>query len=282
MNRPLSFVPSTNVRAEAGHGLWFAFRGRELLVGEAFALPSHASLSALGLTPTRTQFLGHLDGEPCYSAELSSDAVPPPGAHFRDLRQMFGRLRAELMAVASRAVQIVEWDRTHQFCGACAAPTVLHEKVRARVCTDPACKLEAYPRLSPAMIVAVERGEEILLARSAHFPPGVHSVLAGFLDPGESAEDAVHREVFEETRVRITNVRYFASQPWPFPNSLMLGFQADYLGGDVVPDPGEIEHAAFFHVDALPPMFPGNVSISQWMIADFARRHGRTLPGFDT
>ena len=182
------------------------------------------------------------------------------------------------MAVAGRAVQIVEWDRTHQFCGACAAPTVLHERVRARVCTNPACKLEAYPRLSPAMIVAVERGEELLLARSPHFPAGIYSVLAGFVDPGESVEDAVHREVFEETAVRVANVRYFASQPWPFPNSLMLGFQADYAGGDVVPEPGEIEHAAFFHVDALPPLFPGNVSISQWLIADFVRRHGRAMP----
>ena len=275
---PLNFVPSQNVRAEVGRGLWFAFRKRELLVSDAFALPALDSLAALGLEPARTQFLGHLGGEPCYAAELASDASPPPGAQFRDLRQLFGRLREELMAVAGRAVQIVEWDRTHQFCGACAAPTVLHERVRARVCTNPECKLEAYPRLSPAMIVAVERGEELLLARSPHFPAGIYSVLAGFVDPGESVEDAVHREVFEETAVRVANVRYFASQPWPFPNSLMLGFQADYAGGDVVPEPGEIEHAAFFHVDALPPLFPGNVSISQWLIADFVRRHGRAMP----
>jgi NAD+ diphosphatase len=275
---PLSFVPSQNVRAEVGRGLWFAFRRRELLVSDAFALPALDSLAALGLAPIRTQFLGHLEGEPCYAAELASDAAPPPGAQFRNLRELFGHLRAELMAVAGRAVQIVEWDRTHQFCGACAAPTVLHERVRARVCTNQACKLEAYPRLAPAMIVAVERGEELLLARSPHFPAGIYSVLAGFVDPGESVEEAVHREVFEETAVRVVNVRYFASQPWPFPNSLMLGFQADYEGGDVVPEPGEIEHAAFFHVDALPALFPGNVSISQWLIADFVRRHGRKMP----
>ena len=275
---PLTFVPSQNVRAEVGRGLCFAFRKRELLVSDAFALPALDSLAALGLEPARTQFLGHLGGEPCYAAELASDAAPPPGAQFRDLRQLFGRLREELMAVAGRAVQIVEWDRAHQFCGACAAPTVLHERGRARVCTNPECKLEAYPRLSPAMIVAVERGEELLLARSPHFPAGIYSVLAGFVDPGESVEDAVHREVFEETAVRVANVRYLASQPWPFPNSRMLGFQADYAGGDVVPEPGEIEHAAFFHVDALPPLFPGNVSISQWLIADFVRRHGRAMP----
>ncbi len=268
---PLTFVPSQNVRAELGRGLWFAFRRRELLVSDAFALPALDSLAALGLTPVRIQFLGHLDGEPCYAAELATDAAPPPGAQFRDLRQLFGRMREELMAVAGRAVQMVEWERTHQFCGACAAPTTLHERVRARVCTNPSCKLEAYPRLAPAMIVAVERGEELLLARSPHFPAGIYSVLAGFVDPGESVEDAVHREVFEETAVRVANVRYFGSQPWPFPNSLMLGFQANYASGDVVPEPGEIEHAAFFHVDSLPPLFPGNVSIAQWLIADFVR-----------
>jgi NAD+ diphosphatase len=272
-----SFVPSSRFQSSSGAGLWFAFRGRELLVSDAFGIPSLPSLAVLGLATTRAQYLGTLDGEACFSAELARDAEPPPGAQFRDLRQLYGRMRESLLSVAARAVQIMEWDRTHQFCGACAAPTVPHDKARSRVCSNPGCKLEHYPRLSPAIIVAVERGEEILLARSPHFPPNIFSVLAGFVDPGESVEDAVHREVFEETGLKLSNVRYFSSQPWPFPNSLMLGYQAEHAGGELVLDPEEIEEAAFFHVDALPAMFPGRVSISQWLIQDFCTRHGRTL-----
>ena len=271
-----AFVPSTDPRLRPGPGLWFAFRRRELLLGAEFALPRGASLEALGLSPTRAQFLGHLDDEPCYSAELGADVEPPRGMQFHGLRQLYGRLPESLMALAGRAAQIVEWDRTHQFCGACAAPTTYHEKLCARVCAS--CRLEFYPRLSPAMIAAVERGPEILLAHGARHPPGIYSVLAGFVDPGESVEDAVHREVYEETGIRVHNVRYFGSQPWPFPNSLMLAFQADYLSGEVTPDPEEIEDAAFFHAERLPPTFAGHVSISQWLLHDFLRRQGREPP----
>jgi NAD+ diphosphatase len=274
-NAPFAFVPSTDPRPIAAPGLWFAFRGRTLLVSDAFTLPKGASLAGLGLSPVRVQLLGHLQGEPCFAAELPADAAAPEGMQFRDLRQLFGRVPEPLMMLAGRAVQLVDWDRSHQFCGTCGGRTDYHPRQRARVCTAADCGALFYPRLSPAMIVAVERGEEILLARSPHFPPGIYSVLAGFVEPGESVEDAVHREVFEETGVLVRNVRYFGSQPWPFPNSLMLGFQADYADGEVTPDPEEIEDAAFFHVDALPNTFPGRVSISQWLLHDFLRRHGR-------
>ena len=273
--RSLSFVPSTRFQERAGSGLWFAFRRRELLLVDGNSLPSGPSLETIGLSPVRVQFLGCLEGEACFSAELPPDVDPPPGAHFQDLRQLLGRLEERLTAVASRAVQIMEWDRTHQFCGACGSPTEPHPTMRARVCASPACKLEHFPRVSPAMIVAVERGPEILLARSPHFPPQVYSVLAGFVDPGESVEEAVHREVAEETGVQVRNLRYFASQPWPFPHSLMLGFQAEYESGELSLDPEEIEDAGFFHVDALPKTFPGRVSISQWLLDDFCARHGR-------
>ncbi len=271
---PFPFVPSLDPRPREAPGLWFAFRKREMLVLDGWTVPVGPSLLPYGVAPIRVQFLGHLDGEACFSAELPIDAPPPPGAQFRDLRQLFGRLPDALMGVAGRAVQIMDWDRSHQFCGACGSATAFHAKSRSRVCTNPACGLEFYPRLSPAMIVAVERGNEILLARSAHFPPGIYSVVAGFVDPGESAEDAVHREVWEETRIRVRNVRYFGSQAWPFPNSLMLGFQADYDSGEVQPDPDEIEDAAWFRVDAMPKRFPGRVSIAQWLLDDFVARHG--------
>lgn len=251
------------------------FRRREMLVGEGFGVPRGDSPASFGLSPLRVQFLGRLEGEMCLSAELDARAEPPRGMQFLSLRQLYGRLPEALTGVAARAVQIVEWDRTHQFCGACAAPTGYHAKARARVCSNASCGLEFFPRLSPAIIVAVERGPEILLARSPHFTPGRYSVLAGFVDPGESVEDAVHREVFEETGVRVRNLRYFGSQAWPFPDSLMLGFQADYESGEVTPDGEEIEHAAFFHAERLPETAPGRESISQWLLHDFLWRHGR-------
>jgi NAD+ diphosphatase len=250
--------------------LYFAFRARELLVSDTFAVPAVRSLDELGLTPVRTQYLGTLEGEHCFSAELPADRDPPSGAHFRDLRSLFGRLRDELFAMAGRAVQIMEWDRSHQFCGACAAPTRGHETARARVCT--ACGLEAYPRLAPAIIVSIERGPEILLARSPHFPVGIYSTLAGFVEPGESLEEAVRREVREEVGIWTRNFSYFGSQPWPFPGSLMIGFRAEYESGEITPDGVEIEDAGFFHVDALPQTFGSPMSISNWLIEDFRAR----------
>ncbi len=275
---PFQFTPSADPRPPEGRGLWFIFRGREMLLGEGLSVPSGGPRAPLGLSPRRVQFLGRLEGEMCFSAELGPEAVQPAGTRFVDLRQLYGLLPEPLTGVAARAVQTVEWDRTHQFCGACAAPTRYHPKARARVCTNAACRLEFFPRLSPAVIVAVERGPEILLARSPHFAPGRYSVLAGFVEPGESVEEAVHREVFEEAGVRVRDLRYFGSQPWPFPNALMLGFQAEYAGGEVRPDGDEVEHAAFFHAGRLPETAPGRVSIAQWLLHDFLWRHGRVPP----
>jgi len=266
------FVPGLRPPDEAaGEALCFVFRRRELLVTERFELPSLDILDSSGLDSVRSQFLGLLGGSPCHSVELPPDARPPAGMAFRDLRVLYGNMDEQLHALAGRAVQIVEWDRTHQFCGACGSPTELSETDRSRICRD--CNLPHFPRLSPAMIVSVERGNEILLARSPHFPAGIYSVLAGFVEPGESAEEAVAREVMEETGIEVKDVRYFGSQPWPFPNSLMLGFQASYAAGEIVLEDPEIEDARWFRADGMPPFFPGRMSISQWLIHDFLERN---------
>jgi len=269
---PLSFVPGHSTPEDIGSDpRCFAFRRRELLVTEDGKLPGVATIDAHGIEAVRTQYLGQLGATHCFSAELDPALQAPPGYAFRDLRMLFGSLEPELHAVAGRAVQIVEWDRTHQFCGACGAKTELSSNDRSRSCPD--CQMPTYPRLSPAMIVAVERGDEILLARSAHFPPGIYSVLAGFVEPGESAEEAVVREVWEESRIVVTNVRYFDSQPWPFPNSLMLGFTAEYESGQIDTSfDDEVEDASWFRHDDLPATFPGNISISQWLLNGWLER----------
>jgi NAD+ diphosphatase len=238
-------------------------------------MPSVEEIDSQGMEAVRTQYLGDLGGRHCYSAELPQDAKTGEGFRFADLRMLFATLDGIVHALAGRAVQIVEWDRTHQFCGVCASPTELSANDRSRSC--PECKIPTYPRLAPAMIVAVEKDNQLLLARSPHFPAGIMSVLAGFVEPGESAEEAVMREVFEETAIVVKDVEYFSSQAWPFPNSLMLGFRAKYDSGEIKIDGEEIVAADWFAADAMPTAFPGNVSISQWLIRDFLERNGQTV-----
>ena len=269
---PLPFMPSHIPPEEPGENpLLFCFWRRELLVTPEGVMPSVSDIDGHGIEAVRTQYLGQWGPRPCYSAELAADFKAPDGLVTRDLRMLFGSLDEITHALAGRAVQIVEWDRTHQYCGVCGQATELSETDRSRSC--PECQIPMYPRLAPAMIVAVERGDEILLGRSENFPPGIFSILAGFVEPGESAEEAVIREVYEETRIVVENVRYFGSQAWPFPNSLMLGFTAEYKSGavDTTHDP-EMQSADFFHVDDLPNTFPGNISISQWLLNDFIER----------
>lgn len=269
---PLPFTPHHRTPEDVGADpMLFAFRKRELLVTENNELPSVSMIDAHGIEAVRTQYLGQLGDRHCFSAELEEAFQPPSGFALRDLRMLFGAFDATMHALAGRAVQIVEWDRTHQFCGACGQATRLSNGDRSRTCPD--CEIPAYPRLAPAMIVVVERGDEILLGRSNHFPPGIFSALAGFVEPGESAEEAVIREVWEETRIVVRDVRYFSSQPWPFPNSLMLGFIAQYERGEIdTRYDDEMDQAKWFHVDQMPNMFPGNISISQWLIQDFIQR----------
>jgi NAD+ diphosphatase len=275
---PLPFFPHHKSPDSPGeNAILFAFRGRDLLVTNELSLPSVEQIDAQGMEAVRTQYLGHLGGRHCYSAELPPDAKTDGDYRFADLRMLFATLDEMIHALAGRAVQIVEWDRTHQYCGACAEPTELSDRDRSRSC--PRCKIPTYPRLAPAMIVAVEKGNQILLARSPHFPAGIMSVLAGFVEPGESAEEAVVREVFEETSIVVKDVEYFSSQAWPFPNSLMLGFRAKYDSGEIAIDGDEIEEAGWFPADAMPISFAGKISISQWLIHDFLERNDQPVPG---
>ncbi len=136
-----------------------------------------------------------------------------------------------MFRVAGRAVQIVEWDETHRFCGRCGGPTERVPGERARLCTT--CGHSAYPRIAPAVIVRVTRGDALLLARGRRWTEPIYSLVAGFVDPGESLEETVAREVREEVGIEVGDIRYFASQPWPFPHSLMLGFEAEHAGGEI-------------------------------------------------
>lgn len=265
------FVPGVNpAAAPAGPGWWFGFCGTRILVTvqsdgepEKIELPQVDDLAELGIQAVRSQYLGTLLNRPCYAAELPSGLELSPSLELRSLRSLYGQLDDRHFAIAGRAIQLVEWDRTHQYCGGCATP--MQQSLEERVKRCPQCGLRQYPRLSPAVIMLVSRGSEVLLARAPRFRDGMYSVLAGFVEPGESLEETVAREVREEVGVEIKNIRYFGSQPWPFPNSLMIGFTAQYASGDIVIDQVEIEAADWFTKDNLPPV-PGKLSIARKLI----------------
>ncbi len=229
-------------------------------------------------TPT---FLGVLDevgvwaldlADPIDSATNADDLLGDSDLEPVHLRELYGRIPDEEWQVAGRAEQITHYERTHQFCGRCGSPTHTNPSDRGKLCGK--CQHLAFPRLSPAMIVLVERGEEALLAWGRQFPGRFYSALAGFVEPGESLEDAVAREVNEEVSVEVTNISYFGSQPWPFPHSLMCGFKCDWVGGEIDIDEEEIVEADWFTVDNLPPCPRGGMSIAGWLIDDWIKRRG--------
>ena len=253
---------------------WFVFRRFRLLVriedGEA-RLPLLADFADLGLPSVRQQYLGQLDGRHCFSIELSEDAKAPDGWTFQGLRRLYSLMPEYLFWVAGAAVQIVDWDRTHQYCGRCGARTRDRSWERAKEC--PQCGLISYPRISPAIIVLVERDDTLLLARSHRHPSGLYSVLAGFVEPGETLEAAVVREIKEEVGIEVEAIRYFGSQPWPFPNSLMIAFTCIYADGEIVLEEEEMADAGWYSANNLPAI-PPEISIARRLIDWFVAKQG--------
>jgi NAD+ diphosphatase len=253
---------------------WFIFRGREILLklnNNPGVIPKLLDFGELGLSGIREQYLGALEGTHCYSVELPGDAQVPDGMKFVDLRQAYSEMSEKCFALVNKAVQIMEWDRTNQFCSRCGTKTLRKPEERGKECPD--CGELFYPRISPAVIVLIRKGKEILLARSPNFPPDMYSLIAGFVEPGESAEAAVIREIREEVGIEVKNITYFGTQAWPFPNSLMIGFTAEYDSGDIRPDGFEIEDAKWFSVENL-PVLPGKISIARKLIDSFLKEEG--------
>ena len=219
--------------------------------------------------------IGHFDGDAVYLLEVEQ-AQQLPGCTWQSLRQVMLQGEADIFRLLSYATQIGTWARQHRFCGSCGGAMQQVGGERAMRC--PRCELQHYPRLSPSMIVLVTRGDEVLLARSPRFVTGVYSTLAGFVETGESVEQCVAREVREEVGVEVRNLQYLGSQGWPFPHSLMLGFHAEYAGGEIVMQADEIEDAQWFSVHSLPPL-PAPRSIARYLIDLYvARRLGLPEP----
>ena len=251
----------------------FVYAQSRLLVkttGAAPEIPSLGELASRGIHLSHPLFLGRCRGRACYAVPSDPPAHAASGAELRELRTLFSRLEDPWYDIALRGLHLVGRDGACRFCSRCAAPLQARTDIRAKEC--PACGRLESPRISPAVIMLVDKVDTLLLARSPRFKSEMWSVLAGFVEPGESLEDAVRREVLEETGIAVKDVAYFGSQPWPFPDSLMIGFTAQYASGEIRIDGDEICEAGWFRADNLPPI-PGRLSISRQLIDSFIDKH---------
>jgi len=241
--------------------LWFIFSNEQLLVGKDLQeLPSQCVFSL-----AQSLFVGTLGEYHLFAAEVQDITLSESSLSWQwsSLRQLYGVLKEEHYACAGRALQLLHWHRRHALCGACGASTFMRTHERCLECTI--CGELFYPQLAPAIMALVKKGSHILLARGAHFPGKMYSVLAGYVDPGETLEQCVAREVLEEVGLHVKNICYFGSQPWPFSRSLMIGFTCEWESGEICRDPIEIEAADFFALDNLPEL-PSTLSLARIMI----------------
>ena len=251
---------------------YYLFRGAEILMrfdeNDQFEPVPDDDHLIDKLDQEKTHYLGELAGRHVFASEISNTGIEEKTL---GLRALFGRIDRLTFNVASRAVQVLNWHQSHQFCGRCGGRNIPHERDRAMVCRN--CRLHVYPRLSPSIIVLVHREDEVLLARNHRFPEGMYSTLAGFVEPGETIEQTVHREVFEEVGLQVSPPQFKGSQSWPFPDSLMLGFHAEYAGGDILCQEDEIADAQWFPLGDLPAI-PGKMAISRWLIDSYLSLRG--------
>ena len=266
---------AVSLAAEPGAGVVLFWRGKPLIAGDALArlTPGHPVVQG---SSSDWVFLGRADGAPVFAAELAGwapDGVDPaaldsfsdttrqahpalPADHaFAELRAVMTLLSPREAELAATARALFNWHRSHRFCAACGQPSEIAQAGWQRVC--PACKAHHFPRTDPVVIMLITHGNSLLLGRAPAWPEGMYSLLAGFVEPGETMEAAVRREVAEETQVRVGRVDYLASQPWPFPSSLMLGCHGHATSRDITVDPVEIEDARWLTREDLAQAFAG-------------------------
>ncbi|MFA5903556.1 MAG: NAD(+) diphosphatase [Desulfobacula sp.] len=273
----MDFVKSaTAPEIRTDRAYYFGFSRNDILVIEDS--PDHLSIPCIHEKTTAKmkldgiRFIGRYNSTDCYCARIRPENLPE-GYQLANLRSLYGKVDMNFWSISGYARQIHDWNLNFQFCGRCGQKTHPEKNEHARVCHD--CGLTGYPRISPAIITAVVKDNRILLARGINFPnKNMFSVLAGFVSPGETLEDCVRREIYEETGIRIKNIQYFKSQSWPFPDSLMIGFTAEYAGGSISIDPDEILEAGWFTKDNL-PLIPGKQSLAGELIEWFVNSQTR-------
>lgn len=250
--------------SEEKDAYWFIFSSDQLLVSEdKKGLPTQNDFLL-----QRILYIGTLKDKNLFAGEVENGMEPPCGWRWSPLRPLYGMLNHDLYAIAGHSLQLIQWDRTNKYCGRCGNTTFSCEFERCRECS--ACGLLAYPKFSVAVLALVKRDKQILLARSPQFSEPFYSVIAGFVDLGETLEQCVYREVLEEVGIKVKNIRFFCSQPWPFSYSLMVGFVCEWQEGEIKIDPAEIEDAGWFDSSSLPQL-PPIYSLSRILIDHFTK-----------
>lgn len=249
---------------------WFIFNDSKLLINTNYNLPFTDNLKELSIIPIRSIYLGTFEDHPVYAAEVAEDTKAPEDFSFEDLRSLYEFLDEDIYLLAGRAIQIINWDKNHEFCGKCGAFTVTADHEMARVC--PECGHMNFPRISPAVITAIVKDSKLLMAKHSYGGYNRYSLIAGFVEAGETIEEAVERETEEEVGIKVKNIKYFGSQPWPYPHSLMLGFTAEYESGEIKVDEKEIEDAKWFSPNEI-EIPPSKMSIASELIDWFLGKY---------
>ncbi len=271
LNNQFIFVPE-NINSSSESSVSIIIRNQEFLTSKQseILIFEDDDLKWSEMEFIDTQFLGFLNDKPCFIRELTPDSPFSDHAMLAPLRTLLGRMPDALFSICSRSLQLTDWKNNNKFCGVCGSKMKGHESERAMYCE---CNnILIYPKISPCIIVLVTNGEKMLLAHNKNFPGNFYSTLAGFIEAGESAEDAIHREIFEEVKVKVKNIEYFGSQSWPFPSQLMLGYHAEFSEGEIKPDGVEIDNADWFHFENLPQVPTGNISISGQLIESYINK----------
>src|SRR6266487_39627 len=243
------------------------FRGDRMLIQQASAsnfklIEGDEEIRAL-LQPETVLYLGTLNGQPCMTCEVKQEIVLPADWYELTQRALFGRIDEQFLGLIGYATQMLRWQHTGRYCPVCAHQTEGIPRTWGRVC--PNCGYTRYPPVTPAILVLIHDGERMLLTRKAGWDRGWYSCIAGFVEPGESLEECVQRETYEEVGLEITDITYAGSQPWPFPHQLMVGYMARYLRGELRVDQQELDDALWFTLDDL-PAFPPPQSLAGYMI----------------
>jgi len=262
--------------------IFLIIKGEELLidnVSQNLALIDNEEYKWSEMTVKTEHFIGYLDNNSLYALELEDESSLIPETSLKPFRALLGIISDIYFGICSRSVQLVEWSNKNKFCGSCGSKTVLHSVEKAMYCEG--CNNLIYPRISPCIIVLVTDKERLLLAHNKNFPGKIYSTLAGFIEVGETVEEAIQREIFEEVNIKVKNCQYYGSQSWPFPSQLMLGFHAEYEEGDLKPDGDEIDIAEWFHFKSIPEVPSAKISISGRLIQSFVNKLSKKeLPGF--
>ena len=267
------YNPDVKHDHENSPAYWFIFNSDKLLINPKtdIKIPFIEDPKVFNNSMIYKHYFGTLDGYPCICAEVSPETDAFDGMIFEDLRGLYDVLDEDLYLLAGRAVQIINWDKNHQYCGKCGTLTEIVAYEMAKIC--PECGFINYTRISPAVIIAIIKNGKILMAKHSYGLKNRYALVAGFIEAGETLEEGVKREIMEEVGLNVKNIKYFGSQPWPFPNSLMIGFTADYESGEIKVDGKEIIDAKWFDVDEVTPM-PSKISISseliEWYIGKYS------------